>query len=54
MYYAISQNKTAHMIKPNQDRTLCGVKCKKNRWTFLTKTENVKCEHCLNINKEEA
>ena len=46
MIYAISKNKTAHIVEPNSKKTKCNLNLRKRNWSFYTKTDEPKCEHC--------
>lgn len=52
MINAISKNKIAHLVEPNSKRTLCKLNLRKGSWSFCTKTEDPKCEHCQKENNK--
>lgn len=45
MYYTISKNKTAHIVKSGQTKTECGQKVRPG-WAKYTKTTESKCQKC--------
>lgn len=45
MYYAISKNKIAHIVKPGNTKTECDQKIRPE-WAKYTKTTESRCENC--------